>query len=81
MPSLTRTLTASAQERANYAQASHRGGCLSDSTLEMLGTAFGLSTISVILRLVRRPYGLHVIPAIIQIHASHKARGPIACEP
>jgi hypothetical protein len=28
--------------------------------------------------LVRRPYGLHAIPAIIQTHASHKARGPIA---
>jgi hypothetical protein len=42
---------------------------------------FGLSAISVILRLVRRPYGLHAIPAIIQSHASHKARGPIASEP
>jgi hypothetical protein len=31
--------------------------------------------------LVRRPYGLHAIPAIIQTHASHKARRPIACEP
>jgi hypothetical protein len=27
---------------------------------------------------VRKPYGLHAIPAIIQTHASHKARGPIA---
>jgi hypothetical protein len=44
-------------------------------------TVFGLSAISVILRLVRRPYGLHAIPAIIQTHASPKARRPIACEP
>jgi hypothetical protein len=28
-----------------------------DSTRELLGTVFGLSAISVILRLVRRPYG------------------------
>ncbi len=28
----------------------------------------------VILRLVRRPYGLHAIPAIIQTHASHVSR-------
>jgi hypothetical protein len=58
------------------------GGCLIDSTLELSGTFFGLSAISVILRLVRRPYGLHAIGpqdhAIIQTHASHKARGPIA---
>jgi hypothetical protein len=37
--------------------------------------------ISAILRLVRRPYGLHAIGpqdhAIIQTHGSHKARGPI----
>jgi hypothetical protein len=54
------------------------GGCLIDSTRELSGTVFGLSAISVILRLVRRPYGLHAIPAIIQTHASHKARRPIA---
>ncbi len=51
----------------------------------MLGTVFGLFAISVILRLMRRPYGLHAIGpqdhAIIQTHASHKARGPIAGEP
>jgi hypothetical protein len=51
------------------------GGCLIDSTRELLGTVFGLSAISVILRLVRRPYGLHAIGpqdhAIIQTHASH----------
>jgi hypothetical protein len=56
-----------------------------DSTRELLGTVFGLSAISVILRLVRRPYGLHAIGpqdhAIIQTHASHKAPRPIACEP
>jgi hypothetical protein len=57
------------------------GGCLIDSTRELLGTVFGLSAIFVILCLVRRPYGLHAIPAIIQTHASHKARRPIACEP
>jgi len=48
---------------------------------EILGTVFGLFAISVILRLVRRPYGLHAIPAIIQTHASHRARGPNTCEP
>ncbi len=41
-------------------------------------TVFGLLANSVILRLVRRPYGLHAIPAMIQTHASQKARGPIA---
>jgi hypothetical protein len=57
-------------------------GCLIDSTRELSGTVFGLSAIFVILRLVRRPYGLHAIGpqdhAIIQTHASHKACGPIA---
>jgi hypothetical protein len=41
--------------------------------------------IFVILRLVRRPYGLHAIGpqdhAIIQTHASHKVCRPIACVP
>jgi hypothetical protein len=53
-----------------------------DSTRELLGTFFGLFAISAILRLVRRPYGLHAIGpqdhAIIQTHASHRARRPIA---
>jgi hypothetical protein len=58
------------------------GGCRIDSKRELLKTVFGLSAISVILRLVRRPYGLDAIGpqdhAIIQTHASHKARRPIA---
>ncbi len=35
------------------------------------------ASVSMILRLVRRPYGLHAILAFIQIHASHKTCGPI----
>jgi hypothetical protein len=53
-----------------------------DSTRELLGTFFGLFAISAILRLVRRPYGLHAIGpqdhAIIQTHASHRALRPVA---
>ncbi len=41
------------------------------SILRLARRPYGLH---VTLRLVRRPYGLHAIPAIIQIHGSHKAQ-------